>query len=117
MDILVHDIPERLLRRVTRDAKRRDVSINEAVASAVAAAYQFPREPSGSRFRGPTTTRTTILLTLPDELHRTVKVKAATEGATMRGLILAALAGRYGMKVETPERRKRTTTKKKEAAA
>jgi hypothetical protein len=109
MELLVHDVPEKVMTKLTADARRRDVSINEAVNGVLADAYDFAREPSGAKFTG--IGRSTLVLDLPDELHRSIKVQAAsTRGATMRGVIVMLLAAHYKVKGVTPGKRPRTTS-------
>lgn len=105
----MHDVPESLMGKLTADAERRDVSINEAVNAVLAKAFAVDRDPSGAKFTG--INRSTLVLDLPDELHTKIKVAAATmRGATMRGIILSTLAGHYKVKGVTPGKRPRTTT-------
>lgn len=107
--IIVHDVPSRVLAKLTSDARKRDVSINDAVVSILAKQYGIERESTGAGFGGPLT-RTTLILAMPDELHRRIKVDAATKkGATMRGLIVQALARHYKVPVQSPTRRPRGT--------
>jgi predicted HicB family RNase H-like nuclease len=109
MDLIVHDVPDRVLARLQADAKRRDVSVNEAVTSVLAGRYRAEHEPSGVKWQGPLT-RTTLLLSMSDDLHRRIKVDAAgRKGVSMRGLIISALAEHYKIPAQSPQRRPRTT--------
>lgn len=108
--IIVQNVPSNVLQRLTADAKKRDVSINDAVVGILAKQYGVARESTGATFGGPLK-RTTLILAMPDELHRSIKVDAATrgKGVTMRGLILQALARHYKVPVQSPQRRPRGT--------
>lgn len=109
MDILVQDVPNTVLARLTADARRRDVSLNDAAVTILAARYGIEKEPSGAGFTAPLT-RPTLLLSMPDELHRRIKMDAAGKrGATMRGLIVQTIARHYGVPVQSPQRRPRGT--------
>lgn len=95
--------------KLTADARRRDVSINDAVNGVLANQYGVTRDPSGAKFTG--INRTTLVLDLPDELHQRIKVEAAmTRGATMRGVIVSRLARHYRVAGVTPGKRPRTRT-------
>jgi len=109
MNIIVEDVPATVLDRLTEDARSRNVSVNETAVAILAKKYDVPRVPSHAKFEGKQT-RQTILVSMPDELHRTLKVAAAAEqGSTMRGLIIQALAENYRLRVSA-QRRPRTLT-------
>lgn len=109
-DLLVQDVPPRVLARLTADARRRGVSINDATVQILADSYGVAREPTGGKFKHPLT-RPTLLLTLPDELHRRIKMDAAArKGVSMRGLIIQKVAEHYKIAVASPARRPRGTT-------
>jgi predicted HicB family RNase H-like nuclease len=109
MELIVQDVPDRVLARLQADAKRRDVSINEAVTGILASHYGVQHEPSGVKWSGPLT-RTTLLLSMSDDLHRRIKIDAAgRKGVSMRGLIVQTLASHYKIPAQSPQRRPRTT--------
>lgn len=109
MELIVQDVPERVIARLTADARKRDVSVNDAAVGVLADRYAVQREPTGAKFTKPLT-RPTLLLDMPDALHRKIKMAAAgTKGATMRGLIIQALAQHYKVAVPPPARRPRTS--------
>jgi hypothetical protein len=109
MELMVQDVPARVLDKLTDDARKRDVSINDAAVSILADIYGIDREPTGAKFKQPLV-RPTLLLDLPEDLHRAVKMgAAATKGATMRGLIVAALATHYKVAAPSTQRRRRGT--------
>lgn len=109
VDLIVSDVPEPVLARLAHDAENRDVSLNDAAVEILSAARRMAHEPSGARFRSaPSTGR--LLLALPDDLHRRIKMDAAARpGVTMRGLVIEALANHYGVPVPAPQRRPRGT--------
>jgi predicted HicB family RNase H-like nuclease len=109
MELIVQDVPDRVLARLQADAKRRDVSINEAVTGILAGHYGVQHEPSGVKWSGPLT-RTTLLLSMSDDLHRRIKIDAAgRKGVSMRGLIVQTLASHYKIPAQSAARRPRTT--------
>jgi hypothetical protein len=110
VDLNVDHVPRQLTRRLASDARRRNVSINEAVVGVLAEHYRVTRDPTGAPFRG-APKGTTLLITLPDDLHRAVKMDAAaTPRGTMRGLVISVLCRHYGINPPSPLRRPRTPT-------
>lgn len=91
----IHDVPARVVRAVNADAKRRNVSINEAVVGVIADRFNMPAE-LGGRFTGPIA-GTSFNLRLPRELHRALKTHSATTGAPMRAVVISELQSRYGL--------------------
>ncbi len=103
--ILVQDTPAPLLKKLAADAKRRKISVSDAAVEVLAAEFQIAFIGTGN-FSPPS--RSTLKLTMPDELHRRIKVSAAElHGVTMRGLILDALAQHYGTRKQSTRRRPR----------
>lgn len=110
MDLIVQDVPATVLRKLVRDAEKRDVSLVEAAVGILADRYGIEREPTGAGFRG-VPIRSTLLLSMPDELHRRLKVDAAgRKGVTMRGIIIAALAAHYNVRADAHRRPRGTAT-------
>jgi hypothetical protein len=109
-ELTVQDLPAVVLRKIVSDAKKRGISLNDTVVGILADTYGIEREPTSTRFTG-APIRTSILLTMPEALHRAIKMDAAGQkGVTMRGLIIAALANHYGVKEPSNKRRARGTT-------
>lgn len=109
MDLIVQDVPPKVLGKLVAEARRRDVSTHEVAVSILADRYGIEREPTAAKFRQPPA-RSTLLLSLPDELHQRIKLDAAAlKGATMRGIIIEVFAAHYRISVPSPARRKRGT--------
>lgn len=106
VEIIVQAVPESLRDAITRDAESRDVSLNEAAVSVLADRFGVDREPSGAAFTGATASDT-MLLSVPDELRRRIRLEAAAQGVTMRGTVLKTLAQHYGISGIDAHRRPR----------
>lgn len=96
----VQDVPGRVLRKVNADARRRGVSINDAVVAVLASRFDLTVAESGSKFTVPVT-GTMLNLRLPRELHRRLKTHSASTGAPMRAVVVGELARHHGLPAET----------------
>jgi len=110
--ILITEMPVAIREALSEDAQARDVSRNEAAVAVLAARYSVERQPSSTPFR-PVAVDTDgpITFDVPTKLREKLRVAAARQGATIAGLIRAALAEHYGLPVEPPTRRPRTATR------
>lgn len=104
--ILVKDVPAELLAELNRASLERGQSVTATVMAALAQRFNVrPRSDTGAPHRpvaGPD-----LALELPSELHMRVKVEAAAEDATMRGIILASVAEYLGLPPQSELRRDR----------
>jgi predicted HicB family RNase H-like nuclease len=107
VDIIANDVPANIRRALVRAAKAEGVSVNEIAVRALADAYGVERQPKNGRFVAPSSTAR-MLFTVPDELRQQLRLRAAVNGVTMRGLVLKALAERFGLPFDSAERRPRT---------
>lgn len=107
-NLIVSDVPLHVREALARDAAQRNVSLNDAAVGILADAYGTRREPTGAPFRQEPQTAS-LLLSMPAALHRKVKIAAAAKSATMRGIVIVALAEHYGVPAPSAARRPRTT--------
>ena len=102
--LMIRDVPARLRKKIVADARKSERSIQETAISALAAGLGFEREPEPSRFvEGEATT---LLLRLPEDLHRLVRQRATEPGATNGGVALQVLHEHYGLPPYDPGRRR-----------
>lgn len=106
VEIIVQAVPATLREAIAADAEGRNVSLNEAAVSVLADRFGVAREPSGVPFTG-ASVKETMLLSVPDELRRRIRLEAAAQGVTMRGTVLKALAQHYGISGVDAHRRPR----------
>lgn len=103
--IIVPDVPYRVRQKISSQARRQNISRQEEVARILAAAYGIDREPrEGTRFV-PQNGSATMKVEVPAEVRQALRERAAVNGATIRGLVIAALAEHYGLPVPDPGRR------------
>lgn len=108
VDLIVYDVPDPVMRKLTADAKRRNVSVNDAAVTVVAAGVGIDRAATGSPFRQPPST-STLKLSMPEDVRRQLKMDAAASDDTMRGLVIHYLARHYGLRATQTGRRARGT--------
>lgn len=108
VDLIVYDVPGTVMRKLTGDARRRNVSVNDAAVAIVSAALDIERDATGAPFRQPPTTQT-LKLNMPERVRRQLKMDAAANGDTMRGLVIHYLATHYNLNAPSARRRARGT--------
>lgn len=109
VEIIVPDVPEAVWAALHADAEKRDVSRNEAAVSILAERYGVSREPSQVRFRsrGELNTDRPLQLVIPSRLRTKLRRDAFKREATIRGLVIEALAEHYDIPFDSPQRRPR----------
>lgn len=106
--LVVEDVPAGILRKLTADARRSGASLNDICLQVLCNRYEVGCEPTGGKFSAPPLTRNLLLL-VPQAIHQHVREEAALRrGATMRGIVIEALADHYGIKPPNAGRRPRT---------
>lgn len=108
VEVNLQDVPAAIRRKVAAEAKRNDMSVSYVVAKAVGMSTGNDLEPPRGKYSGGAT-HATMVVSLPEPLRRVLRMEAARKGATIRGLILAALAERYALPPIDPGRRARNT--------
>lgn len=103
--ILNEILPPDLRQALDQDAEAQDITVNDAATKVLAAHYSTPWRPSGFRFR---VVADQFKLRVDDELHREIRVDAASNGQTVRGVILRTLAAFYNVTEIDPYRRARS---------
>ena len=109
VEIIVPDVPADVWAALHADAEQRDVSRNEAAVSILAARYDVKREPSQVRFRsrGELNPDRPLQLVVPTKLRAKLRRDAFRREATIRGLVIEALAEHYEIPFDSPQRRPR----------
>jgi hypothetical protein len=109
VEIIVPDVPEAVWGALHADAEARDVSRNEAAVSILAERYGVTREPSQVRFRsrGEFNPDRPLQLVVPIKLRTKLRRDALRREATIRGLVIEALAEHYSIPFDSPQRRPR----------
>lgn len=106
----MHDVPLEIRGRLLDEARERNVSVNEAAVSILAAHYKVKVRPSGiafaeSRDKG----STNLAIKGGAKLHRKIDIERARRGgATLRGIVLERLALYFGIEPPPVGRRPRT---------
>ena len=106
VQIIVLDVDDRIRRRLEREAKRQQVSVNEVAASALAAALGIPYTPTGRRYV-PIRSESRMLFRVPVAVRQALRERAASQGATMSGTVKVLLAEAFGLKPPSATRRPR----------
>lgn len=108
VDLIVYDVPGTVMRKLTGDARRRNVSVNDAAVAIIASSLGIDRDATGAPFRQPPST-STLKLNMPEVVRRQLKMDAAANDDTMRGLAIHYLATHYKLNAPSARRRARGT--------
>lgn len=117
--LLVTDVPTEIREALVSDAKERDIPVGEAAIQILCSAYGVKYVPTGNGLRGHTgkpihfsaadTSTTTFVLRGGAALHRKLDRARRKRNATLRGLVLEALALHYDLTPPAVSRRPRHT--------
>lgn len=102
--ILNEELPVDLRRKIDREAKQQDRTVNDIAASILCEHFDIECVPSRASFH-PVADR--FKLRVSDELHHRIRVEAAIRSQTVRGVALSILSEHYGTKPIDPHRRRR----------
>lgn len=106
--ILNEELDKKLRRVLEKDAKARDITVNERAVEILAEHYGLPYYvPDPPRYQK---TSDRFRLKVPVELRNALAEDAGRGGGTMRGYTLNILADKYGLPVSDPRRRPRRAT-------
>jgi len=119
--LLVTDVPPKIREALVADAKQRDIPVAEAAIQILCAAYKVKYVPTKNGLRGQDhlgfsaadTSTTTFVLRGGSALHRKLDAARRKRDATLRGLVLEALALNYQIEAPPVSRRPRQTKEKK----
>lgn len=106
-DVNLQDVPPRIRAKVRREAKSMDVSVSYLVAKITAESLNLDMEPPRGRYAGGGT-GPTMVVSLPVPLRHVLRMEAAERGATIRGIVLNAVAQRYALPAVNEARRPRS---------
>lgn len=96
----LNDVPPTIMRRLRREAERRQVSVPNLVGTILSERCGSPFTPS--RRTNVTGDRPYLYLRLPAELMDCVKQEARETRVTLRSVMLFALADHFGLKRPEP---------------
>jgi predicted HicB family RNase H-like nuclease len=102
VEVIIEDFPPKIRSRLVKEAKRRDVSVNDLAASILAEHYGIGRESSGARFIEPRT-EGRMIFRVPPDVHAAIQADVQT----ITGLVTRAIADYFDMPAPPPTRRRR----------
>lgn len=102
------ELPAKLAKALKRDAKQRNVTMNDHACAILAAHYSVPEFTSGSPYQAPSSER--FRLKVPEHLRDSLAADAASQRATIRGVALNILSGHYGLEPVEAGRRPRSAS-------
>lgn len=92
--ILNEELPGDLREAIEQDAKKQNVTLNDAAVEALSKHFQIEPRLSGFHYR-PVSDR--FKLRVPEDLHQAIRLQAAHRLQTVRGVALSELATFYGV--------------------
>lgn len=104
----IHSVPADVWHAIVADAEEQGTSRTEVAVSILARRFRVKHSPSGAPFR-----RTELdvaeplKLRVPERLRAKIRVEAAKNGGTIRGVVVATLAEAYGLPVPGTARKPR----------
>lgn len=102
--ILNEELPSDLRTALDKDAKKDNITVNDAAVRALSDHFQLEAKLSGFHYR---TVSERFKLRVPDDLHQLIRIQAAHRLQTVRGVALSELALHFGAKPIDPGRRPR----------
>jgi hypothetical protein len=113
MNVEMHipDVPAELWEAIIADAEAQGTSRTEVAVAILARRFSVKRQPSGAPFRRVEVDLADPLkLRVPVRLRDKIRLAAARQGATIRGIVVAELADEYGLPVPSTARRPRVSS-------
>lgn len=107
VEVIIPDVPPMIRASLINDARNQGISVNEVAARILAARCNIDRADVNTRFV-PVVSESRLTFRVPTEVRRCLRLEAAQDGATIRGLVIAALADRYDIPFDGTGRRPRT---------
>lgn len=105
----IPDVPADVWHAIVADAEGQGTSRTEVAVAILARRFRVKRAPSGAPFRRQELdVAEPLKLRVPDGLRDKIRIEAARTGATIRGVVVAALAEAYGLPVPNPGRKPRS---------
>lgn len=102
--ILNEELPSDLRKALEKDAKSKNVTLNDAAVGALSGHFKIDPRLSGFHYRE---VSNRFKLRVPEELHQLIRIQAAHRLQTVRGVALSLLALHFGSKPIDPGRRPR----------
>lgn len=102
--ILNEALPDDLRAAIDRVAQEEDITVNDAASRVLAKRFKIGWSPSGFAYR-PVSPR--FKLRVSEELHKELRIQAAQQLHTIRGLVLNTLSKHFRTDIISPERRSR----------
>lgn len=107
--ILNEALPEDLRSALDQVARAEDITVNDVASRVLAKHFKVEWSPSGFTYRpvtlGPLPQR--FKLRVSEELHKELRIQAAQQLYTIRGLVLNTLSKHFRTDIVSPERRSR----------
>lgn len=102
--ILNEELPTDLRRALEKDARKDNITLNDAAVRALSDHFQIDPHLSGFQYRE---VSERFKLRVPDDLHQLIRIQAAHRLQTVRGVALSELAVHFGTRPIDPGRRPR----------
>jgi hypothetical protein len=105
----IHDVPADVWLAIIADAEAQGTSRTEVAVAILADEFKVRREPSGAPFRsedGELDVTKPLKMRVPIRLREKIRVRARN-GDTIRGVVVGALADRYGLPMPRTSRKPR----------
>lgn len=103
--ILNETLPQDLRDELEADAQMRDLTLNDAATRILAEKFGVEWHPSGRAYKPSSAEK--FKLRVANELHRELRLRAANELQTIRGITLHILTTHYNTNIIEPTRRQR----------
>ena len=105
LKLILHEaLPSDLRSALDKDAKKDNITVNDAAVRVLSEHFKIEPQLSGFHYR-PVAEK--FKLRVPDELHKLIRIQAAHRLQTVRGVSLSLLALHYGARPIDPGRRPR----------
>ena len=104
----IPDVPAELWHAIVADAEAQGTSRTEVAVAILARRFRVARKPSGAPFRRvEIDVAEPLKLRVPERLRDKLRIQAARNGATIRGVVIAELSDEYGLPVPSMSRQGR----------
>lgn len=111
VEMHIPDVPPHLWIAIENDAREQGTSRTEVAVAILARRFRVARQPSGAPFRKVEIGRDEPLkLRVPERLRDKLRIAAARQDATIRGIVVAELSAEYGLPVPSTARRSRVAS-------
>lgn len=106
-DVLLQDVPDEILRAVNETAERDSISVSDVFAEAIASRFGIKLPPESRRRFAGGASGPHVTIDLPADVRTALRVEAASNGKTIRGIALNTVARRFKLAAVSEGRRSR----------